>query len=71
MQLLNPRITIQNTDTAEYLVTVEHNFSDTERISLTVRVDRQAQTLAQIQGAAVKKSLELLTLLDHSLDSHK
>lgn len=71
MQPLNPRITIQNTDTPEYLVTVEHNFSDTERISLTVRVDRQAQTLAQIQGAAITKTQALLKLLQHSLDGHK
>lgn len=71
MQLLNPRITIQNTDTPQLLVTVEHDFSDTERIQLTVRVEREAQTISEIQRAAVKKSLKLLTLLQDSLDDHK
>ena len=71
MQLLNPRIAIQNTDTPYFLVTVDHEFNESERMQFTMRVDRSDLSLGELQRKAVDRSLELLNSLQRSLASNK
>ncbi len=44
MELLNPTITIHNTDSASLLVRYQHDFGDGTQIDITVKVPRQDMT---------------------------
>ena len=59
MELLNPRITVQNTDADFWLVTVEHRFNDHEAVMLTMRVNR-TDSLADVQVRAMRRAHDLL-----------
>lgn len=60
MEPMNPRITVQNLDGAHWLLRIEHDFGNGERIDVTtlVRKDPTA-TLAQLNDEALDRLLSL------------
>jgi predicted membrane-bound spermidine synthase len=62
MELLNPRITVQNTDADFWLVTVEHRFTADESVVLTVRIPRN-DSIAAVQASALRRAQSLLSKL--------
>lgn len=64
MKLLNPTITVRNTDTINWLVTVEHNFSDEESLVFTTKLPQQSrESLPEVQRMAMRKLVERLNIL--------
>lgn len=63
MKLLNPKITIQNTESEFFLVNIAHDFSEVQKIDLTMLVNRENTTLAEVQAAALERTIELLQLM--------
>lgn len=49
MELLNPTMTVTNTDGEHWLVRMQHQFGDVERLDVTLLVPRSDQPLAQVQ----------------------
>jgi hypothetical protein len=54
------RMTIEQSPGGHWLVTLQHTWSDTQRITFTVEVERHNQTLDQLREAAVRRAADLL-----------
>ena len=67
MKFLNPTITINNMEGADWLVTVAHDFGSGEVMTFTVKVQRTHGPLAEIQKEAWAQADRLLQLVKHSL----
>ena len=63
MELMNPNMTIQNTDGPHWLVCFEHEFGDGERIVVSVKVLKSDHPLVQIQREAFDRATELLQIV--------
>lgn len=66
MELLTPRITIQNIKPDRCLVRMEHKVSDLEVIDITLNIKRAAD-LAQLQRQLIEHAMALLTKMQNSL----
>jgi len=60
MQLLNPTITIRNTDSQHWLVSLEHDFGNGEAAHITVKVPRGDQPVSNLQREALARAQHLL-----------
>lgn len=67
MNLINPTITIQNTDTGSFLVNMKHQIAPLQHIDITVLVDRRHEGIGEIQKAAMQKVIALLQTMTDSL----
>ena len=63
MELLNPTITISNTDRGVYQVRFQHDFGNGEVLDITVQIPRQNHTLGQVSLAALDRAVELARLI--------
>lgn len=59
MELLNPRITVQNTDQPYWLVTLEQRLNEHESMTLTMRVNR-TDSLGAVQSALIRRAQDML-----------
>lgn len=63
MKLLGPRITIDNTDSAQWLVTVQDLFDESdgvESISISVLVHGREKSPPELMELAIQRAIELL-----------
>lgn len=60
MELLNPTLTIQNTDQPWWLVRMQHRVSDCESIDITLKVPRTAGPVHALQAQLMKQAADLL-----------
>ena len=68
MELLNPKITIPNTDQPGWLVRLEHAFSDCEHLDLQLKMQRlPPRDVPEIQRQLLRQTLALLQSI---LDNH-
>ena len=68
METLNPRFSVQNTDSGKLLASFEHVISENEVINFTVLIPKAPnQTLADAIDAAVVQAAKLL---DQLHDAH-
>ena len=67
MQTLNPRLTIQNTDSGAWLVRLEHKPSDMETLDITLLTPRSDASATQLQRALLARAIALLTTMHDSL----
>jgi hypothetical protein len=68
MKTIDPRVTIQNTDSGRWLVTTDNLLSGDEgmeSISFTVLVDRSQGSLPEVVNQAVKRAILLLQAHNH------
>ena len=64
MNLINPRLTVQNAEGSQWLLTFEHAWNEDERIEFTVKVPKNPPVpIGQVVDQAVTKAVELLQLL--------
>lgn len=54
MKLLQPRITIQNTESTHWLVRLEHIWSEEERLDCQVLVRRSNEPIGHIERLALQ-----------------
>lgn len=59
MELMNPTLTVQNAE-GLWLVTMEHQLSDVERIDFTIKMPKQDQLIGQLQKDACVRVARLL-----------
>jgi hypothetical protein len=59
MELLNPRITVQNTDQEWWLVTLEQKLNADEWMTLTMRVNR-SDSLRDVQLSLLRRAHEMV-----------
>lgn len=55
MEIINPTITVQNTDTNHYLVRYQHDYGDGERIDIQVKIPRSNHTLGDIHRQVMER----------------
>lgn len=67
MELLNPRITIQNTDTGHWLVRLQHTWSAEESLDCQVLVRRSDAPIGHIDRLALTA---LRAHIDRMLSAH-
>lgn len=60
MEPITPRMTIQNTDSKFWLVTLEHEFNDEERMTITVRIPSRNVSISDVEGAVLERARHLL-----------
>ncbi len=63
MKLINPRVTVQNTDAKKWLVSFENDFGGGEIVAFTVALEKPSerdQSIVAMQYAAVARALDLL-----------
>jgi hypothetical protein len=53
MELIQPRVTIQNTASQQWQVRLEHTWSDAERLDCQVLVRKQSAPIADIDRLAL------------------
>ena len=63
MELINPKITIQNTNEDFWVVRMEHTVSAMESIDITLKVKRITAPLDQVQRHLVMQAISLLTTM--------
>lgn len=68
MQTLNPRLTIQNTDSGAWLVRMEHKPSEKEAVDITLQIQRSDVPATQLQRALLARAIALLTTMHDTLD---
>jgi hypothetical protein len=68
MELLNPRMTIQNAEGHHWLMSFEHDFNEHEHISLTVRVSKSDRPLIQVEKEAFERATEQLQLVSQRIE---
>jgi len=66
MELLNPKITVQNTDQHFWLVRMQHAASDVELIDITLKVPRCDDSLPQLQTRLLGQAIDLLTQMQRA-----
>ena len=54
MELLQPRITLQNTDSSHWLVRLEHQWSTHERVDFQVLIPRSSEPIGHIDRLALQ-----------------
>ena len=69
MRTLNPKVTLQNLEGQEWLVSIEHDFGGLERVVLTVRVPKGDRALSRIQRDAFDRAQLLLSELASTTES--
>ena len=67
MELINPRVTIDNADGPHWLVSFEHDFGNGEHIVLTVKVLKSDHPLVQVEKEAFDRATELLQIVSNSI----
>lgn len=67
MELLNPTITVQNTDQSFWLVRMEHKVEDGQYIDIRLPVPRSGTGLPGIQRQLLTVAIERLTTMRDSL----
>lgn len=60
MELINPTLTIHNTDQAYWLLRMEHRLSEHEHIDVQLRVSRSEQPLSGLQAQLIEQTMALL-----------
>jgi hypothetical protein len=60
MELINPRLTVQNTDQPFWLVRMEHKLSDSEHIDVQLKVPRSDAPVADLQATLIQQAMRLL-----------
>lgn len=68
MKLLNPAMTITNTEGPHWLVSFEHDFGAGEMVALTVKVLKADRPLSVVQKDAFDRATELLQVVSRKLD---
>lgn len=66
MELLNPTITVQNTDQHFWLVRMQHAASDVENIDITLKVPRCNDSVPQLQARLLGQAIALLTQMQQA-----
>lgn len=67
MNLQNPKLTVQNTDSGFFLVRMEHQLGEMQHIDISVLVKRDNEGIGQIQKAAMQQVIALLQTMSDSL----
>ena len=61
MELLNPKLTIQNTDQPWWLIRMEHRISECESLDIQLKVLRlPSSPLADVQAQLLRQTIDLL-----------
>lgn len=60
MKVSNERLSVEQSDTGHWLVTLDHPWSDTQRLSFTVEIARGNQTVAELRAQAVAEVIRRL-----------
>ena len=63
MELINPTLTVQNTDQSFWLVRMEHAFSDCEHLDMQFKLQRSLVPLDALQAQLVRTAIERLQAL--------
>ena len=68
MELINPKLTLQNTDQPWWLVRLEHAFSDCEHIDLQLKMQRlPPRDVPETQRQLLRQAIALLqSMLDNN-----
>lgn len=67
MELINPRLTIENTDSNVRVVRLEQTLSTFEHIDVRLRITRNAETLRDVQVQTLKTARSLMAQMLESL----
>ena len=59
MNMLNPTITIQNTEGSYYLVRFQHDFGNNEALDCTVKIPKDNHSLGAVSKLALGRLTEL------------
>jgi hypothetical protein len=60
MELINPTLTIENTDSNVHLVRLEHRVSELEHIDVRLRITRTAESLRDVQVQTLRTARSLM-----------
>lgn len=64
MQLLNPRLCIQNVEGNHWLINFEHQFNPEENIAFTLLIPKsKTQTVESLSQTSIVRAIEVLTIL--------
>lgn len=63
MKPINPKTTIQNMDGPQMLVSLQHEFGEEETLLITVKVQKDDQSLSEIHRQALERAALLLNAL--------
>lgn len=60
MKLINPIVTVENTDDVFWLVTYRQEIPELERLDFTLLIPKSSKSLGQIQVDVMERARELL-----------
>ncbi len=60
MELINPKLTIQNTDQAHWVVRMEHDVGDGQRLDITLNLPRGDLSVPALQDQLLRKTARLI-----------
>lgn len=60
MKLINPLLTVQNTDQAYWLVRMQHQVSENEHIDVELKVKRSDVPVSELQMQLLRQARDLL-----------
>lgn len=67
MKLLNPRLTVENTDSRLWIVRMEHRLDEHTYMDLQLTVPKTDASLPTLQGQVLDHAIQILTTMRSSL----